>query len=271
MGRIALAVAYDGSAFDSYARQPGRRTVEGELLRVLAEAEVLSDARAGRFASGSRTDARVSAAWNVVAFGTDSPARAVVAAGRRAPARLLLLSACEVPADFNPRHAQARTYAYLVPPEWDFRWSRARSAARVLEGEHDVTNFSRPEPHRNPRRRVDRIRYVARPGPARLEVTGPSFAWQQVRRIVAALRAVSDGDLSRADVEQALRVPGRRVDFGLASPEPLVLLGVEYAGLRFPPGPPGVRRALGRARQDAERASYLWATAGAASGPTTRR
>jgi tRNA pseudouridine38-40 synthase len=33
--RLRLTIEYDGTAFRGWARQPGERTVEGELLRAL--------------------------------------------------------------------------------------------------------------------------------------------------------------------------------------------------------------------------------------------
>lgn len=271
MARIALTIGYDGAAFDSYARQPDRRTVEGELLDLLQRRRVLTEPRLARFLSGSRTDKGVSAAGNVVAFDSDAAPGQVLAADTEAPAGLHLLSAARVPGDFNPRHADRRTYAYLVPPEWGFRWTRVRGLARRLSGTHDFTNFSRPEPHRNPRRTLEAIRYQARPGPPRLDFVAPSFGWQQVRRLVAALRGVSDGRLDPACILEALARPTRRVDLGIAPPENLILVRVEYGGIRFPRPPKANRARLERARVDATRATFLYGAALAGSTPTTRR
>lgn len=269
--RVALCLAYDGTAFDSYARQPRRRTVEGELLRVLADARVVQSARQARFVSGSRTDAHVSAARNVVAFDTTVHPGRILAAGTDAPPGLFLLSATPCGPDFNPRHADHRTYAYLIPPEWQFDWRRVRPAAKSFLGRHDFSNFSRPEPHRARVRRILRIRFRPSPGASRLEVTAESFGWQQVRRMVQALRGVSEGRASASDLKRAINAPNRRVDFGIAPPENLVLFDVQYTGLRLPPLPRHVRDRLSAFRWAHERAGLLYEWTLDSNGPTTRR
>jgi tRNA U38,U39,U40 pseudouridine synthase TruA len=60
-----------------------------------------------------------------------------------------------------------------------------------------------------------------------IDVTGGSFLWQQVRRMVAAVRQVGRGELLAMVIQDALKQPAGQ-DFGLASPEQLLLLAVEY-------------------------------------------
>lgn len=43
MRRVALKIAYIGSNFHGYQRQPNYRTVEGELLRVFKETNIIED------------------------------------------------------------------------------------------------------------------------------------------------------------------------------------------------------------------------------------
>ncbi len=74
--RFALRIAYDGTAFYGFQRQPDVRTVEGgELIRVLSKlGGVISDAGgSSNFKGASRTDrGGVSAFFNVVAFDTEN-------------------------------------------------------------------------------------------------------------------------------------------------------------------------------------------------------
>lgn len=269
MARIALAIAYDGARFDSYARQPDQRTVEGELIALLEAAGVFTDAGTAKFRSGSRTDKGVSAAWNVVAFDSSAAAGAVVAAGAGAPDGLLLLAATEAPPDFDPRRARRRTYRYLLDRPWD--WTRVAPAARVFLGRHDFSNFRRADGDKPPTARVRSIRYRARePGPW-LEVEGDAFLWHQVRRMVAALERVETGEIEWQDVERALAEPGRRVDFGLAPGENLLLVRVDYDGVVFPPAS-GVARSRVSEELDGARRRANWATAVArGSDPRNRR
>lgn len=258
MTRLALAIAYDGTRFDSYARQPDRRTVEGELLRVLAEAGAFQDPKKAWFASGSRTDAGVSAAQNVVAFNTRMPPGAVVAATVRAPEGLHLLAAVPVRETFDPRHARSRTYRYFLPEKWN--WKRLSPVARAFLGEHDFTNFRRADPGKGPLARISRIHYHGRGPMPYIEITAPAFLWQQVRRMVAAFEGVSERRLTTSIVREALFHPDRRVDLGIAAPENLLLVRVDYADLAFPATKGVAADRLARERRAIERRA-AWAAA----------
>ena len=63
--RYRARVEYDGTEFAGFQVQPGRRTVQGEIERVLAH---LDGGRQVRIAGAGRTDAGVHAAGQVIAF-----------------------------------------------------------------------------------------------------------------------------------------------------------------------------------------------------------
>ncbi len=268
MRRIALAIAYDGTRFEGYARQPGMRTVEAELLDLLTTQGLIAGLRQARFRSGSRTDRSVSAAWNVVAFDTEAAPGAIVAQTVRAPEGLHLLSAVPVPAGFEPRHADRRVYRYLLENRWN--WERVGPVARSFEGNHDFSNFRRADGDKPSAGTIAVIRYRATPPGPYLEFAAPRFLWQQVRRIVKALQLVNDGAIEGADIRRALDEPAAVRDFGLAPPERLLLLRVEYGALRFPQPPAVARARLARDVAAARRrADWLRSTNGQL--PTTRR
>lgn len=268
MRRIALAIAYDGTRFEGYARQPGHRTVEGELLDVLGRGRAIGDPRQARFRSGSRTDRGVSAAANVVAFDASLPPPAVVALTQRAPEGLHLLSAVEVAPDFEPRHARRRTYRYVLDEPWD--WARVGPAARRFRGAHDFSNFRRADAGRPPAARVGSVRYRARPPGPWIEFTAPGFLWQQVRRMVGALQRVHDRRWSLQQIDDALHAPGRRVHVPAAPAENLLLVRVDYDSVTFPAA---ARVARARLERDASalRRRDAWLTTTLGNGPTTRR
>lgn len=269
MHRVALAFAYDGTRFDSYARQPGKRTVEGELVRVLAEGGALTDPVRARFRSGSRTDAGVSAVWNVAAFDTELPEGGIVAADRYAPEGLYLRSVAAVPNDFNPRHATRRVYVYDLPKSLDVAWDSVREAARLFEGEHDFSNFRRADGDKSPGGRLDRVAVDA--SRRRLQFEAPAFLWHQVRRIVAALIGVGQGRLAVDEVRRALEEPTKRRDFGLASAEGLLLVRVDYDGVRFPAANGATMGRLVVEREAARRRLRILERIASEKGPTTRR
>ncbi len=227
MPRVALKIAYDGTAFHGQARQPGLRTVEGEVITALRRARAIRDARSSRFQSASRTDAGVSALGNVVAFDTAlSPAPAARAFNAKAR-EVWAWAAAAVPEGFSARRALGRWYRYVLPSGHSVDVLGA--ALLVFVGEHDFHNFTR-----------DRDRTVVRieaatagleDGEVALDFRGPSFRWNLVRRLVSAALRVEAGDATIEDLERALRSRAK-ADLGLAPPEPLTLMDVEY-GFEF--------------------------------------
>lgn len=225
---VALRIAYDGRAFDSYARQPGRRTVEGALL------DGLNRWGPATLITGSRTDAGVSAAGNVVKVSTSrSHARGLLEELQATlPAGLRVLAQASVATDWNPRHAAWRRYAYHAPAD-GLDVTAMRRAAKAFVGTHDVRAFARLEPGRTPLRTVEKVRVRSKDGLVALEVQGPSFLWNQVRRMAGALLAVGRHDAPETAISEALVTGAAHPRFGLAPPEGLLLVGVHYPGLRW--------------------------------------
>ncbi|TLZ64786.1 MAG: tRNA pseudouridine(38-40) synthase TruA [Methanobacteriota archaeon] len=224
-----MKIAYDGTVFHGQARQPGLRTVEGEVIHALVRAPAIRDVRTARFESASRTDRGVSALGNVVAFDTGLPPRAAVRAFNAKSRGVWAWAAAAVPEDFRARRARERWYRYLLPGEHELRV--LNRAVGVFQGEHDFRNFTR-----------DRERTVARIDTARASIDGnfvaidlkaPSFRWNLVRRLVSAALRVEAGDATVGDLTIALDGPGR-IDMGLAPAEPLILMDVRY-NLEFSP------------------------------------
>ncbi|MBI2078022.1 MAG: tRNA pseudouridine(38-40) synthase TruA [Euryarchaeota archaeon] len=267
-GRVALAFAYDGTSFDSFARQPGRRTVEGELLRVLARAGVVTDPRAQRYEAASRTDRGVSAWWNVCAFDTRADPRSLPHL-RHVPAGLHLLGAAACTLSFSPRRdALGRSYVYHVRARPGFDWSGLRRAALLFQGRHDFRGFSRRDQTVGSVRTLTRVRVSGRGNERILRFTAPSFLWEQVRRIVRALVEVGEGRRTVDSVRAQLASPGQRA-VPPAPPEPLVLEHVEVP-LVFPPPSSAAKRRL-EELHDSAWARWRFHAGLAASAPTRRR
>lgn len=54
--RVALKFAYDGTNFYGFQRQPGKVTVEGELVTALVKIGAIKSARECGYRGSSRTD-----------------------------------------------------------------------------------------------------------------------------------------------------------------------------------------------------------------------
>lgn len=231
--RYALKFAYYGKGFHGFARQPNMLTVEGEIIRVLKENNIIASAKDAVFRSASRTDKGVSAFGNVVAFNAVKKMNADDLGGlNRSLKNIYFYGIKEVDDGFYPRFARMRWYRYYMNGR-NVDKNKFLRAAVLFTGTHDFSNFARVEIHRNPVRRIENIvvewfedNIVA------VNFYAQSFLWQQVRRIVAAMEKVGRGVLDERMVEDALMHPEKKVDFGVANAELLVLVDVLY-GFEF--------------------------------------
>jgi tRNA pseudouridine38-40 synthase len=157
---LKLTLEYDGTGFRGWARQPGLRTVEGELRSALDAVYPGWDG----LAVAGRTDTGVHATGQVASVeveGGPPAARAAEALSASLPEDVVVVAVEEVPPDFHARFsARSRTYRYCV------RLGPARSAlavrrvlwwprpvdvgalgeaAAVLQGEHDFRAFTPTE------------------------------------------------------------------------------------------------------------------------------
>ena len=113
MPTYRIDLAYDGSGFHGYARQPGLRTVQGELETALfhhtGEVETVV---------AGRTDAGVHALGQVVSFRVDAEldeALLLRSLNKQLGDEVVLSDVSRVADDFNARfQATARTYRYLI-------------------------------------------------------------------------------------------------------------------------------------------------------------
>lgn len=265
--RVAIRFAYDGSSFDSFARQPARRTVEGELLAGLQRAGVIKDARAADYKVASRTDRGVSAWGNVCAISTDVDIRGLVHS-LDVPDGLWVLAAAPVDDAFSPRaEAIERTYRYHLLDADELDWRAMRGAAQMFAGLHDFRNFCRREPGVTTRRRIGSVVVQKDAGRGFIRFVAPNFLWEQVRRMVHAILDVGTG---RRDADAIARQlgSGGKIE-PPAAPEPLVLEHVEVP-VDFPsPSKKSVTR-IQVARRGAEARARFYSGL-ASSLPTTRR
>lgn len=238
-----LKIAYDGTEFFGFARQCGRRTVQGLLEERLA---MLLRNPVGIVGAG-RTDRGVHAAGQVVSFDAPpatQPDWVMKRLNRWLAPEIAVVAAAAVPDDFSARFsAVRRSYeyrCYAAPARDPFQdrfalWLPAmpsvrsmRAGARALIGEHDFSSFCRHG--EGPlTRRVRRVS-IAPPAAGRLvfRVEADSFCHQMVRSIVGMLLAVGDGARVPGDVAAALAARDRAAAGPVADPRGLTLVSVSY-------------------------------------------
>ena len=238
---LKLILAYDGTEFRGFARQPRVRTVQGELERALKT--VLG--RIPKLAVAGRTDAGVHALGQVVSFEADEdPARIQRSVNRMLGPEVVVREARPAQAGFDARHsATSREYLYRIrtgpwpdPFAHRFEWhhprelaiGRMRAAARLLIGEHDFTSFCRPPAEGSTRRNLRRLS-VRRDGEVvEVRAEADAFLHQMVRSLVGTLSAVGEGKLEASGMPWVLKARSREAAGPVAPPDGLTLLRVRY-------------------------------------------
>jgi tRNA pseudouridine38-40 synthase len=228
----AFRVAYDGTGYRGFQRQPHGETVEDTLFDALDALDIgFEDGRPAGYSAAGRTDAGVSARAQTVAVETPDWLTSRALNGEL-PADIRAWAHAETESDFHATHgAVERTYRYfLYAPDIDDE--RAEHAAERLSGRHDFHNFT-PDATGTERDLAVRLR---RQGPFLLvDCVAGGFARQLVRRVVSAVEALGAGDREPTFLDRALGAEPLEGPEGIApaAPEPLVLLDVAYPGLDF--------------------------------------
>ena len=221
--RVALKFGYDGSRFWGYQRQPDVRTVEGDIIKALRKTKMIRDVKGSDFRSASRTDRRVSAVGNVLAFDTDFRREEILQALNSKLEDVCFWGIAEVEDGFNPRYAGQRWYRYHLPKHMDI--DLLREASSLFEGEHDFKRFCRKS-ERSTVRTVDSIRLKKGKTFIYFDIKAQSFLWNMVRRIVSAVAGYAGGEIRKKAIKEALAGGGK--DLGLVPAQPLFLMDVSY-------------------------------------------
>jgi len=255
MRNIRLIIAYDGTDFHGWQRQPRVPTVQ-EILEARIARIVGNPVR---LCGSGRTDAGVHAAGQVANFQTACPIPCkslMVALNDGLPPTVRIRKAQEVHHTFHARYdAQSKTYRYrilqapLCPPflcrfvhhyPYALNQRRMAKAARMLEGEYDFTSFAgaghaenggrKDDQEDSNVRRIFHSRLAQRQGLPLLvyEVCGSGFLHHMVRNIVGTLIEVGKGKFSPDDIVPILAARDRGRAGPTAPARGLCLVKVEY-------------------------------------------
>lgn len=228
--RYALKFGYLGKNFTGYAFQPNLRTIEGDIIRALMKAKIIEDEKSANLQSASRTDRGVSACGNVIALDTEFKKEGIMGALNAHLNEIWFYGISNVDIGFNPRHAKQRWYRYHLHDS-GFDQEKLQDAANIFIGQHNFFNFSKMEKGRDPKRTLYSIDISKENDFIILDFKAQSFLWNMVRRIVSALVDCAQGKISEKDINYALTL-NTKVDFGIAAPEPLTLMDVDF-GFEF--------------------------------------
>ena len=244
-----LLIEYDGTDFCGWARQPGLRTVQGELERALA---VVLRREEVTLTVAGRTDAGVHALGQVASYAGE-PAR-VAGLNAVLPADVSVVS-CERVADgFSARHdATSRAYRYRLltrrarspfESRTTLHWPRPvdldalHACAAALPGTHDFTAFTPTETdHVRFRRHVLAARWEPDPATDHLDflIEADAFMRNMVRALVGTMLQAASGRRTPAEFRELLKGRPRAEGGQTAPPRGLALIGVGYESRRVLP------------------------------------
>jgi tRNA pseudouridine38-40 synthase len=246
--RLRLDISYDGTGYAGWARQPGQRTVQGDIEEALMRVTRLG---AVRLIVAGRTDAGVHASGQVAHV--DLPDDVVLGGLARRLNGVLdrgvrVLGLGRAPAGFDARFsALSRRYVYRIsdapygadplrrhdtlaaPRPLDA--DRMRYAALLLLGEHDFAAFCRRREGATTVRTLLRLDITRdHDGVVSADVEADAFCHSMVRALVGALLAVGEG---RRGAEWPAEVLAR----GMRDPAVTVAPahGLTLIEVRYPP------------------------------------
>jgi len=256
-----LTLAYDGSAFEGWQRQKRTpRTVQGLLETVLERILVQKVAVRG----AGRTDSGVHALGQRAAFSARS--RIPCAGLQRAlnsllPETVRAIEAGECDGPVEPlKITDRKTYFYqvhvgtILPPHRRPYFALGgpfldvgamRSAAVILQGNHDFSAFVSAAPgRRSSTRNLMRIRVQRIKNGVRLFFTGSGFLYRMVRTLSAALIEVGRRNWTLERLQQALRSRDRSKGPATAPAQGLFLYRVDWHLPRRTARPSSARQSL---------------------------
>lgn len=253
--RYKIELAYDGTKYQGWAKQPRHRTVAGEVLRCLTI--IFGKSKDDFFMRvAGRTDAGVHARQQF--FHIDLSQQQLKRLGRGANLALSLnnlldpdiriFSAAPAPAGYDARFsATHRRYRYRIADglavkdplkarhtlwinhELDLK--AMKDAAHEFLGLHDFLTFCRPREIGTTIRNLKQLkisRNAAEDGVIEFELLADAFCHNMVRSVVGALKAVGEGKVDRAGIRAALDAKKRAGKFKVLEPHGLTLIEIGY-------------------------------------------
>lgn len=241
---IKLVIAYDGSPYHGWQKQPNADTIQQQL-------ESAIERLCGRFietTGASRTDAGVSALAQTVNFRIDSPIPTdnfPKAITDLLPAEIAVVSAEEVPDDFNAiSAAKSKQYRYTIctgqtPPvlqikhcwhyPYDLNLDNMDKAAKLLIGTKDFKSFaSAGDTRTSSTRTITGCSVTGDNDWIYIDVEGSGFLYNMVRNITGTLIEIGRGRWTPDYIEDILIAKDRTAAGPLAPAAGLCLMKIDY-------------------------------------------
>lgn len=237
-----LTIAYDGTQYGGWQRQPNATTVQELIEKALAK---LAGRPVTVHGSG-RTDAGVHARAQVASCSLTTKHQSPVlrrALNANLPDDIRVLRVQAVDAKFHARFsATGKEYRYWIdcgpvadPFRRRYAWHHLRRlsvgamrrAARLLKGRHDFTALA-AKSERSPVRTISKLAITKRGDVLTIAVVADGFLYKMVRSIVGALVKVGEGKLTPSELGRLLAGKKRTALVETAPAKGLFLWKVSY-------------------------------------------
>lgn len=243
MTRYLIDFSYSGANFSGYQKQPGKRTVQDEIEKVLSRINNNSV----KLTSSGRTDALVNAIHQKAHFDLDKKIGAYKLNGALnsyLPDDIYVNSVREVDNLFHARYmVKSKTYEYLINTG-DYNpllrthvyqyckplnIRKMKKAVKYFIGKHDFTTFVSAED-----KKEDKVREIydasvdEKEGIIKITFKGSGFLKYQVRNMVGTLIKVGEEKVLPDIILSLLEKKDRKCAFLCAPAQGLTLTDVKY-------------------------------------------
>lgn len=243
MTRYLIDFSYSGANFSGYQKQPGKRTVQDEIEKVLSSINNNSV----KLTSSGRTDALVNAIHQKAHFDLDKKIGAYKLKGALnsyLPDDIYVNSVTKVDNLFHARYmVKSKTYEYLINTG-DYNpllrthvyqyckplnIRKMKKAVKYFIGKHDFTTFVSAED-----KKEDKVREIydasvdEKEGIIKITFKGSGFLKYQVRNMVGTLIKIGEEKVLPDIILSLLEKKDRKCAFLCAPAQGLTLTDVKY-------------------------------------------
>jgi len=241
--RYLIDFSYSGANFSGYQKQPGKRTVQDEIEKVLSSINNNSV----KLTSSGRTDALVNAIHQKAHFDLDKKIGAYKLNGALnsyLPDDIYVNSVTKVDNLFHARYmVKSKTYEYLINTGYynpllrthvyqyckPLNIRKMKKAVKYFIGKHDFTTFVSAED-----KKEDKVREIydasvdEKEGIIKITFKGSGFLKYQVRNMVGTLIKIGEEKVLPDIILSLLEKKDRKCAFLCAPAQGLTLTDVKY-------------------------------------------
>jgi tRNA pseudouridine38-40 synthase len=159
--KFAMKVSYFGLGFEGSQKQPRKRTVQGELEKIIGPVKI-----------SSRTDTGVSSLASIFVFESNKKPN-VNRINQLLPKDILALDLVQVPDNFNPRYAELKHYRYYLP-------YTGQNIQKLKKKKFNIP----------PKTTLEKLTIKKKSGFVVFDFQGPHFGYKAIRKIIGQILGI---------------------------------------------------------------------------------